>query len=110
MIRFLFLDEKKCEEIEAELHAVYKYHTSSMTTIRYWFNEFKRGWTSIFNKVLPDRLIEVTTEDTVNIICEIMLENRQVEIREIADIVENILIERVWLLHENIGMIKLSAW
>lgn len=50
VIRFLFLDGKTCEEIKVKLHAVYKDHAPSMTTIRYWFNEFKRGQTSVFDE------------------------------------------------------------
>jgi len=40
VIRFLFLDGKKCEEIKARLDAVYGDTSPSMTTVRYWFNEF----------------------------------------------------------------------
>jgi len=66
VIRFLFLNEKMCEEIKEKLLAVYKDNAPSMTTIRYWYNEFKRGRTSIFYEERPDRPIEVTTEDMVN--------------------------------------------
>jgi len=40
VICFLFLDGKKCEEIKAKLDAVYGDTSPSMTTVRYWFNEF----------------------------------------------------------------------
>jgi len=106
VIRFLFLDGK---EIKVKLHAVYKDHASSMTTIRYWFNEFKRGRTSVFDEERLGCPIEVTTKDMVNKIHDIVLADRQVKIREIADIV-NISIERVQnILHEKLGMRKLSA-
>ena len=109
MIRFLFLDGKTCEEIKVKLHAVYKDHALSMTTIRYWFNEFKRGRTSVFDEERPGRPIEVSTEDMVNKIHDVVLADRRVKIREIADIV-NISIERVQnILHEKLGMKKLSA-
>jgi histone-lysine N-methyltransferase SETMAR len=109
VIRFLFLDGKTCEEIKVKLHAVYKDHAPSMTTIRYWFNEFKRGRTSVFDEERPGRPIEVSTEDMVNKIHDVVLADRRVKIREIADIV-NISIERVQnILHEKLGMKKLSA-
>lgn len=92
-----------------KLHAVYKDHAPSMTTIRYWFNEFKRGRTSVFDEERSGRPIEVTTEDMVNKIHDIVLADRRVKIREIADIV-HISIERIQnILHEKLGMRKLSA-
>ena len=109
VIRFLFLDGKTCEEIKVKLHAVYKDHAPSMTTIRYWVNEFKRGRTSVFDEERPGRPIEVSTEDMVNKIHDVVLADRRVKIREIADIV-NISIERVQnILHEKLDMKKLSA-
>ena len=63
-VRFLFLDGKTCEEIKVKLHAVYN-HAPSMTTIRYWFNEFKRRQTSVSDEERPGRPIEVTTVDMV---------------------------------------------
>ena len=65
MIRFLSFDGKTYEEIKVKLHAVYKDNAPSMTTIRYWFNEFRRGRTSVFDVERPVRPIEVTTEDIV---------------------------------------------
>lgn len=109
VIRFLFLDGKTCHEIDEKLKSVYKDQSPSMTTIRYWFNEFKRGRTSIFDEDRPGRPIEVTTEDMVDKIHDIVLADRRVKIREIADSV-NISIERVQnILHEKLGMRKLSA-
>ena len=70
------------------LHAVYKDHAPSMTTIRYWFNVFKRGRTSVFEEERPGRPIELTTEDMVKKIHYIVLADRRVKIREIADIVD----------------------
>ncbi|XP_018057545.1 PREDICTED: LOW QUALITY PROTEIN: uncharacterized protein LOC108693227 [Atta colombica] len=77
----------------------------SMTIIRYWYNEFKRGQTSIFEE-RPGHPIEVTTEDVINKIHDIVLADRR-EIREIANIVK-ISTERK-MSYETLGMKKLSA-
>ena len=107
-IRFLFLDGKACEKTKVKLHAFYKDHAPSMTTIRYWFNEFKRGRTSVFDEQRSGRSIEVTTEDKVKKIHDIVLADRLVKIREIADIVD-IATERIQnILHEKLGRRKLS--
>ena len=94
---------------KVKLHADYKNHASSMTTIRYWFNEFKRGRISVFDEKRPGRRIELTTEDMVKKIHDIVLADRRVKIREIADIVD-ISTERIQnILHEKLGIRKLSA-
>ncbi|XP_063909864.1 histone-lysine N-methyltransferase SETMAR-like [Zophobas morio] len=109
VIRFLFLDGKTCEEIKIKLQAVYKDQAPSITTIRYWFNEFKRGRTSVLDEERPGRPIKVTTEEMVNKIHDIVLADRQVKIREIAEI-PNISTERVHnILQEKLGIRRLSA-
>ena len=52
-----------------------------MTTLRYWFNEFKRGRTSVFDEEIPDCLIEMTTEGTVNKIHDTVLAAHRVKIK-----------------------------
>lgn len=109
VIRFLFLDGKTCEEIKIKLQVVYKDQAPSMTTIRYWFNEFKSGRTSVLDEERPGRPIKVTTEEMVNKIHDIVLADHRVKIREIAEIA-NISTERVHnILREKLGMRKLSA-
>ena len=109
VIRFLYLDGKTCKEIKVKLEGVYKDHASSMTTIRYWFNDFQPGRTSVFDKERPGRPIEVTMGDMVKKINDIVLADRRVKIGEIADIVD-ISSKRIeYILHEKLGMRKLSA-
>ena len=59
-----------------------------MTTIKYWFNEFKRGRTWVFDEERPGRPIDD--------------DHGRIWIREIADIVD---ISK----NEKLGMRKLSA-
>ena len=88
VIRFLFLDGKTSKEIKVKLHAVYMDHAPSTTTIRYWFNEFKRGRTSVFDEERAAHPIEATTGDMVKKIHDIVLAERRLKIRQIADIVD----------------------
>ena len=65
--------------------------------------------TSIFDEERPSRPIEVTMEDMINKIHDIVLADRRVKIREITNIVK-ISTERIQnVLHETLGMKKLSA-
>lgn len=50
VIRFLFLDGKKREEIKVKMDSVYRDSSSSKATMRYWFNEFKCCCTSVYNE------------------------------------------------------------
>ncbi|KAG5315033.1 KIFA3 protein, partial [Pseudoatta argentina] len=57
-IRFLFLDEKTCEEIKTKLDAIYGNSSLSMTTVKYWFNEFKRGRSFHNRYIIIDHQLE----------------------------------------------------
>ncbi|KAL0860950.1 hypothetical protein ABMA27_009481 [Loxostege sticticalis] len=74
-----------------------------------WFTEFRLGRMTTNDAEHPGRPIEVTTEAMVNKIHDIVLEDRRVKIREIADAM-HISNERVfYVLHNILGMKKLSA-
>lgn len=62
---------------------IYKNLSPSMTIIRYWFNEFIRGRTSVLVEERPGRLNEVTTEEIIEKIHDIVLSDRRVKLREI---------------------------
>lgn len=51
-----------------------------MTTIRYWFNEFKRGRTPFFD----EDLCHPTKESTADVV----MEDRRIKAREFSDIVK----------------------
>nr|XP_041633408.1 uncharacterized protein LOC121503244 [Drosophila kikkawai] len=75
-------------EIKERLDAVYGDSSPSMATVKNWFNEFQRGRISVFDESRPDRRLNV---------------------REIADTV-GISKDRVgYILHEVLGIRKLSA-
>jgi len=52
-------------EIKQKMDAVYGDSSPILTTIRYWFHEFKRGRTSVSDEERSGRPIEVTTEDMI---------------------------------------------
>ncbi len=65
MIRFLFLEGKSRSEIKERLDAVYGDCSSSIVTVKNWFNEFQRGCTLVFDEPRPDAPKTATTEDNV---------------------------------------------
>ena len=109
VIRFLFLSGKKCEEIKPILDSVYGDLSPSRTTVYHWFAEFRRGRTSVFEEERPGAPKIVTTEENVNKIHDIVLADRRVKVREIAEMT-GVSVERVHnILHQELGMRKLSA-
>ncbi|KAG5333431.1 SETMR methyltransferase, partial [Acromyrmex heyeri] len=97
VIRFLFLDGKTCEEIKTKLDAVYGNSSPSMTTVRYWFNEFKRGHSSVFDEERPGRPPRHVLAD------------RRTKVYEVAEAVGVSYGTAFNILHDNLGMKKLSA-
>lgn len=109
VIRFLFLDGKNCDEIKTKLDAVYGDISPSMTTVRFWFNEFKRGRTSVFDEDRPGRPADVVTEDIVKKVRKIILADRRTKVREVAEAVGVSTGTAINILHDKLAMKKLSA-
>jgi len=79
-----------------------------MATVKNWFNEFQRGRTSVFDEPRPSAL-KTTTEDNVIKIHDLVLADRRWKIREIAETVGMSKDCVGHMLHEMLGMRKLSA-
>lgn len=109
VIKYLFLKKKTNDEIKAELREVYGDCAPSLSTIKYWTAEFKRGRTSILDEERPGRPNEVTTSEMIEKIHDMVMNDRRVKVREIA-VAVGISIERVQkILTTHLDMRKLSA-
>ena len=74
-----------------------------------WFTEFRCGRISTSNAERPGRPKEVTSQEMIDKIHDIVLKDRRLKVREISENI-NISVGRVWyILHECLGMRKLSA-
>jgi len=87
VIRFLFLEGKHRSKIKERMHAVYGDSSPSMATAKNWFNEFQRGRTSVFDEPRPGAPKTATTEDNVTKLHDLVLADRRLKIREIAETV-----------------------
>ncbi|EFN89492.1 hypothetical protein EAI_01724, partial [Harpegnathos saltator] len=56
-------------------------------TVRYWVAEFKRGRTSCQDEHRSGRPNEVTTSEMMKKIHKMVLDDRRLKVRELADIV-----------------------
>jgi len=80
-----------------------------MATVKNWFIEFQRGHTLVFDEPRPGTPKTDTTEDNVTKIHDLVLADRPSKIRGIAATV-GMSKDRVGhILHEILGMRKLSA-
>jgi len=83
-----------------------------LRTVTLWFNEFnefQRGRTSVFDVPRPGAPKTATTEDNVTKLHDLVLADRRLKIREIAEAV-GLSKDRVdHILHEILGMRKMSA-
>lgn len=109
LIKHYFLRGKSITETEEKLRKYYGDSAPSHGMVHKWFTEFRCGRTNTTDAERSGRPAEITTEEMINKIHDIVLEDRRVKISEIAKKV-NISNERVFnILHEHLGMKKLSA-
>jgi len=109
VILFLLLEGKSHSEIKERLDAVYGDSFPLMATVKNWFNELKRGRTSGFDDPRPGAPKTATTEDNMTKIHGLVLADRRLKIREIAETVGISKYRVGHILHEILGIRKLSA-
>ena len=80
LIHLLFSNRKTREEIKAKLNAVYGDLSLSMTTVSYWFEEFKRRHTSVFDEECPGRPSDVVTAEIVKKFLDMILADRRTKV------------------------------
>ena len=61
--------------------------TTSRTQVQLWYNRFKEGRTDINDDARPSRLSTSTTDENIEAVKKIILDNRRINIREVADVV-----------------------
>lgn len=109
VIKFFVLDGLTPNEIHPKLTKVYGDIAPSMSTVKKWAAEFKRGRTSLEDDPREGRPKTATTPETIEKVHDIVLDDRRVKVREIAEAV-GISEERVRnILHKELEMRKLCA-
>lgn len=109
LIKHYFLRGKTIKETEDRLKKYYGDSAPSHGMVHKWFTEFRCGRTSTKDAERPGRPNDVTTEEMVNKIHDIVLDDRRVKVREIAEIVAISNDTVIRILHDHLGMKKLSA-
>ncbi|KMQ83449.1 histone-lysine n-methyltransferase setmar [Lasius niger] len=91
------------------MDVVYGDSAPSFATVKFWAAEFKRGRTSLVDDERSGRQKTATTTDNIEKVHQMVLDDRRIKVREIAEAV-GISKERVChILTEDLGMKKLTA-
>lgn len=67
------------------MDAVYGGASPSMITVRYWFNEFIRGRTPVFDGEPPGRPADVVTEEIIQKVHDMILGDRRTKVRVVSE-------------------------
>lgn len=109
VIKFFVLDGLTPSEIHPKLIKVYGDSAPSISTVKKWAAEFKRGRTSLQDDEREGRPKTATTPEIIEKVHTMVLDDRRIKVRELAEAV-GISEERVRkILHEELGMRKLCA-
>jgi len=101
------LQGKAPKGIHAILKQTFGEHAPSYATVKNWVAQFKRGDFSTCEAPRPGRSKSVTTPEIIDQIHELILKNRRISTKSIA---EQMGISGVWsIIHEDLDMRKLSA-
>ncbi|KAG5346679.1 SETMR methyltransferase, partial [Acromyrmex charruanus] len=85
LIKHYFLRGKTAKETKEKLDKYYEANAPSDYTVKYWFREFRGGRNSTTDEVRSGRPSDAVTEDNVKKIHEMVLADRKVKVRELAD-------------------------
>jgi len=96
-------------EINSKFIKVYVDCTASFSTIKKWAAEFKRGRTSLEGDPREGRPKSATTPEIIEQVHDMVLDDKRMKVREIAETI-GISKERIgYILHEEFDMKKLCA-
>lgn len=107
MIKYFHLKSYTPQQIIDELKSTLGESEPSNATVYNWVNEFKRGRTSVIDEPRPGRPKTATTPEMINKVHDMVLADRKLKVREIAEQV-GISVDRVFhILHDHCHMKKL---
>lgn len=109
VIKYLFLKGNTPTQIKDELDSVYGDSSPSFTTVKFWAAEFKRGRKSLGDDERSGRPKTVTTDDNIAKVHQMVLDDRRIKVREIAEAMKMSKERVCHILNQDLGMRKLSA-
>jgi len=109
VIKFFVKEGLMPKEIHSKFIKVYGDSSPLFSTIKKWAAEFKRSRTSLDNDPHEGRPKSATTPEIIEQLHDMVLDDRRMKVREIAETI-SISKEHVgYILHEELDMKKLCA-
>ena len=100
---------KAQKEIHAILTEISGEHVTFYATVKNWLSQFERGDFSTWETPCPGRRKTVTTPNIIDQIHELILENRRISAKSIAEQLGTSSEGVGSIIHEDLDMRKLSA-
>ena len=109
LIKHCFLIGKNAKEAKEWLDKHYPDSAPGKSTVCDWYNELKRGRSDLNDAQRSGRPKSAVNEENVMKIREIVLSDRKMKVREIAEASKLSYGSALTVLHDNLGMKKLNA-
>ena len=109
VMRYLYLKDKTGKEIHGELTDVYESSAPSYAQVKFWVGEFKRGRTSLEDEAMSGRPLDATDEEICKKVRDLVYSYRRIQVEEIAQALGISHGSVSTILHDRLGMRKLTA-
>ena len=100
---------KTGKEIHGELADVYGFSAPSYAQVKFWVGEFKRGRTSLEDEARSGRPLDATDEEMCKKVRDLVYSDRRIQVEEIAQALCISHGSVSTILHDRLGMRKLTA-
>lgn len=109
VIKFFTKEGLTPQEIKARLDGVYGHASPSYSTVKEWAKKFRLGYESLEDETRPGRPADVVTNENIDVVERIVLSDRRLKVKEISAMskLSETTIRRI--LHDHLGMNKVSA-
>ena len=109
VIRYLYLKGKTGKEIHSELAIVYGSSAPSYAQVKFWVGEFKRGRMSLKDEARSGRPLDAIDEGMCKKVQDLVYSDRRIQVEEIAQASGISHGSVSTILHDRLGMRKLTA-
>ena len=105
----MYLKDKTGKEIHGELADVYGSSAPSYAQVKFWVGEFKRGRVSLEDEARSGRPLDATDEEMCKKVWDLVYSDRRIQVEEIAQALGISHGSVPTILHDRLGMRKLTA-
>ena len=109
VIRYLYLKAKTIKEIHGVLADVYGSSAPSSAQVKFWVGGFKRGRTSLEDEARSEHPLDATDEEMCKKVRDLVYPDRRIQVEEIVQALGISHGSVSAILHDRLGMRKLTA-